>query len=51
MDAKVAKRETHGLHPEWSGAVQGMMTLVRVLTPEAYRQMTGRILASRKRSA
>jgi manganese oxidase len=36
MDAAVAKPETYGLRPTWSGGVQGMMTLVRVLRPELY---------------
>jgi manganese oxidase len=36
MDAAVAKPETYGLRPGWSGGVQGMMTLVRVLQPEVY---------------
>jgi FtsP/CotA-like multicopper oxidase with cupredoxin domain len=36
MDERVAKPETRGLRPGWSGAVQGMMTLVRVLSPEEY---------------
>ncbi len=36
MDAAVAKPETYGLPPGWSGAVQGMMTLVRVLEPAMF---------------
>lgn len=36
MDEAVAKPETYGLRPTWSAAVQGMMTLVRVLPPDLY---------------
>lgn len=36
MDEQVAKPETHGLRRGWSAAVVGMMTLVRVLSPDQY---------------
>ncbi|MGH9315787.1 MAG: multicopper oxidase family protein [Thermoanaerobaculia bacterium] len=36
MDEKVAKPETWGLRPSWTGGMMGMMTLVRVLKPETY---------------
>ena len=36
MDKMVDKPETYGLRPGWSGFMQGMMTLVRVLQPEMY---------------
>jgi FtsP/CotA-like multicopper oxidase with cupredoxin domain len=36
MDAVVAKPETYGLRPGWSGYMQGMMTLIRVLPPDQY---------------
>jgi hypothetical protein len=36
MDDMVAKPETHGLRPGWSGFMQGMMTFVRVLEPAMY---------------
>ena len=36
MDKMVAKPETYGLPSGWSGFVQGMMTLVRVLPPDLY---------------
>ena len=36
MDAEVAKPETYGLRPTWTGGLMGMMTLVRVLEPEVY---------------
>ncbi len=39
MDAVVAKPETHGLRPGWSGYMQGMMTLIRVLQPERYDEI------------
>jgi FtsP/CotA-like multicopper oxidase with cupredoxin domain len=49
MDDMVAKPETYGLRPGWSGGMMGMMTLVRVLTPELFdkiqdlkRQQTGK---------
>jgi len=40
MDEAVAKPETHGLRPGWSGGMMGMMTLVRVLPPELYEKVT-----------
>lgn len=36
MDDQVKKPETYGLPPGWSGFMQGMMTLVRVLHPDQY---------------
>jgi hypothetical protein len=39
MDKAVTKPETYGLRPGWSGAVQGMTTLVRVLPPEMYEKV------------
>jgi manganese oxidase len=33
MDDMVAKPETYGLRPRWSGGTMGMMTIVRVLKP------------------
>jgi len=39
MDELVARPETYGLAPGWSGAVVGMMTLVRVLPPALYDQV------------
>jgi FtsP/CotA-like multicopper oxidase with cupredoxin domain len=39
MDEAVAKPETYGLARGWSGAVTGMMTLVRVLPPEIYEKV------------
>lgn len=36
MDELVAKPETYGLRPTWSGSMMGMMTLVRVLPPDLY---------------
>jgi manganese oxidase len=43
MDAAVAKPETYGLAPGWSGGVTGMMTLVRVLRPDLYEQVMARV--------
>jgi manganese oxidase len=39
MDAMVEKPETHGLRPGWSGYMQGMMTLIRVLPAERYEEI------------
>ena len=39
MDAMVEKPETYGLRPGWSGYMQGMMTLIRVLPPERYDEI------------
>jgi hypothetical protein len=36
MDERVAKPETHGLRPGWSSGTMGMMTIVRILTPELF---------------
>ena len=36
MDDAVAKPETYGLRPGWSGYMQGMMTLIRVLPLDQY---------------
>ncbi|MGC2767642.1 MAG: multicopper oxidase domain-containing protein, partial [Candidatus Acidiferrum sp.] len=39
MDGMFEKPETHGLRPGWSGFMQGMMTLIRVLPPDQYDQI------------
>jgi FtsP/CotA-like multicopper oxidase with cupredoxin domain len=36
MDDAVAKPETYGLRPGWTGATMGMMTIVRVLEPAMF---------------
>ena len=36
MDDAVAKPETYGLRPGWTGSTMGMMTIVRVLKPELF---------------
>jgi manganese oxidase len=36
MDERVAKPETYGLRKGWSGGTMGMMTIVRVVTPELF---------------
>ena len=41
MDDMVAKPETYGLRPGWTGGTMGMMTIVRVVTPETLRQDPG----------
>jgi FtsP/CotA-like multicopper oxidase with cupredoxin domain len=35
-DEKYAKPETYGLRRGWTGSMMGMMTIVRVVTPEMY---------------
>jgi manganese oxidase len=35
-DEKYRKPETHGLRPGWTGSMMGMMTIVRIVTPEVY---------------
>jgi len=39
MDKMVDKPENYGLRPGWSGFMQGMMTLVRVLEPDMYEKI------------
>lgn len=39
MDEAVWKPENYGLPPGWSGYMQGMMTLVRVLPPDRYEKV------------
>lgn len=39
MDQAVAKPETHGLAPNWSAGMMGMMSLFRVLPPDRYDQI------------
>jgi hypothetical protein len=36
LDEAVAKPETYGMAQGWTGASMGMMTYIRVLTPEMY---------------
>lgn len=43
MDKAVDKPENAGLQPGWSEAMQGMMTILRVLPPQQYDQMMERI--------
>jgi len=47
MDELVAKPETHGLAPNWTAGMMGMMTLVRVLSSDKYDQ----IVAMKQRPA
>ncbi len=48
MDEMVAKPETYGLRPGWSGGVMGMMTLVRVLPEEMYEKVRALVREGRK---
>jgi hypothetical protein len=43
MDDAVARAETHGMAPGWTGAMMGMMTVVRVLPPDRYAEITALI--------
>ena len=43
MDDAVQKPETHGLPPNWSAGMMGMMTLIRVLPDREYEEMMHRI--------
>ena len=43
MDKEVAKPQTYGLPPGWTGSMMGMMTLVRVLPPNMYDEVQRRI--------
>jgi hypothetical protein len=42
MDEAVAKPEAHGLPPNWSAGMMGMMTLVRVLPDDKYDEVMRR---------
>jgi FtsP/CotA-like multicopper oxidase with cupredoxin domain len=39
IDDAVAKPETYGLRPGWSGGTMGMMTIIRVLQPEMFEKI------------
>lgn len=39
MDEIVARPETHGLPPNWSAGMMGMMTMVRVLPDDQYNEI------------
>jgi manganese oxidase len=39
MDAAVVKPETHGLPPNWSAGMMGMMSMVRVLPDNEYNEI------------
>ena len=43
MDDEVAKPETYGMASGWTGAMQGMMTTVRVLPPDKYDDIMRRV--------
>ena len=43
MDQMVDKPENYGLRPGWSGYSMGMMTFLRVLTPEKYAEVMMRM--------
>jgi FtsP/CotA-like multicopper oxidase with cupredoxin domain len=48
MDDEVAKPETWGMAKNWTGATQGMMTIVRVLPPEKYDEIMRRVEEARQ---
>jgi hypothetical protein len=47
MDDAVAKPETYGMAKNWTGATQGMMTIVRVLPPDKYDEIIRRVDVTR----
>jgi hypothetical protein len=48
MDAMVDRPENYGLRAGWSGFMQGMMTFVRVLPPEAYDEVIARMKQAKR---
>jgi hypothetical protein len=51
MDFEFDKPETLGLRKGWSGAMMGMMTLVRVLPPDLYARIQAQIRARAEATA
>ena len=51
MDETVAKPETFGMRPGWSGGVMGMMTVVRVLPEEMYDKVMALVGEKKQASA
>ncbi len=51
MDEMVAKPETYGMRPGWSGGVMGMMTVVRVLPEEMYNKVMALVGEKKQASA
>ncbi len=51
MDAAVAKPENNGLKTGWSGALAGMMNLIRVLPADKYNKLMADIKAGRIETA
>jgi hypothetical protein len=47
MDDEVSKPETYGMAKGWTGAMQGMMTTVRILPPDKYEDIMRRIREGR----
>jgi hypothetical protein len=47
MDEAVAAPETHGMAPGWTGSMMGMMTVVRVLRPERYEEVSALVRKAR----
>jgi FtsP/CotA-like multicopper oxidase with cupredoxin domain len=47
MDHLIDKPETYGLRKDWTAAMMGMMTLVRVLPPELFEEIERRRKAAR----
>ena len=41
MDRVEGRREAIGMRPGWSMGVEGLSTVVRILPPELYEQITG----------
>ena len=51
MDETVAKPETYGMRPGWSGGVMGMMTVVRVLPEDMYDKVMALVQEKKQASA
>ncbi|RXH55990.1 multicopper oxidase family protein [Granulicella sibirica] len=48
MDAMVERPENYGLRPGWSGFMMGMMNFVRVLSPDTYAEVIGRMREAKR---
>jgi FtsP/CotA-like multicopper oxidase with cupredoxin domain len=51
MDSEVEKPETYGLRPGWTGAMMGMMTLIRVVEPALWDKIAALQAEQRERLA
>jgi manganese oxidase len=51
MDEMINKPENYGLRKGWTGAMMGMMTLIRVLPPDKYEEIMARKRAAEQKAA